>query len=136
MVGFIGKEVVISGEQLHLKNGGPCDIEFILSGTAKTLNIEIRNADGKVVRTIKEDGHKEPGRHSIGWDGLDNNGRSLPDGDYTVNIDAKGSEDSTIGVEAVMKGIVTGITFENGYPELILGENDKVALGDVREIHQ
>ena len=56
---------------------------------AGRVTIRVVDIRGKAVRTLL-DGHKEPGHHTISWDGRDDRGMRLSSGIYFVQIRAEG----------------------------------------------
>jgi hypothetical protein len=56
-------------------------INFVIAGKALPVNIEIYNVNGQIVRTLL-DGNRVfgTGRHSVVWNGLDNNGNQVGSG--------------------------------------------------------
>ena len=69
-VSFIGKEVLAAGSQVALTTGSPSTLNFRLSEPASSLNIDIRDAAGNLVRTLTS-GQTAAGDGSITWDGRD-----------------------------------------------------------------
>ncbi len=54
---------------------------------AKKVSVEVYSIEGRLVRQISS-GLREAGRHSLHWDGRDENGRSLPSGIYLLLLRA------------------------------------------------
>ncbi len=61
-------------------------IEFYLPA-AGHVSLRVFDVSGRLVR-ILVDSASEPGSHSIGWDGLDENGNSIPSGVYFSRLSA------------------------------------------------
>ncbi len=118
MVQYIGKTAHLSGNQLAL-NDGVAQIGFELPQSAKKLSVQIYNESGQLVRTIEKDSVPS-GSHYLDWDGTKESGYQLPDGNYSVKITAQDGSGNSIPVITRTSGVITGITFENGYPELII----------------
>ena len=57
----------------------------------------------------------------------------LPAGDYTVKLVAADERGNAVDVEPRGRGRVTGVSFANGYPELLV-DGRKVKLSDILEI--
>ena len=73
-------------------------VELDLKIPATKTDIEIRNSAGALVFT-KELGARAAGIHSIEWDGKNLAGKELPDGKYTISINAKNINNDTIPVK-------------------------------------
>ena len=57
---------------------------------ATTATLSVHSADGRVVRTLLN-GTLEAGEHDCRWDGRDDLGRSVPAGNYCLQLEAGGS---------------------------------------------
>ena len=75
------------------------------------------------------------GKQSLVWDGRDRNGNTVVDGDYTFEVQAKGDGSEPIAVTTYSRGLVTGVTFEDGITYLLVGRS-KVPVGDVTQVGQ
>lgn len=127
-----GKVVTANADRIRLGENGPGQTVFQLDAKAKDVTVTIRDESGQVVRTL-ELGETFPGSHQIVWDGNDASGQRAAAGRYTVEVTAKDESGNVVGTSTKVTGIVTGVSYENGYPELIVGEA-RVMLGDVVSI--
>lgn len=130
--GLVGKTVSADGAGILLPETGSATGVYELDARASEVEIVIRDAAGRTVRTL-EAGEGFPGGHTFDWDGLDDTGERLPSGRYSVEISAKDSAGNPVAAETKVSGLVTGVSYDNGYPELIIGEA-RVLLGDVTSI--
>ncbi len=105
MVNLIGKRIEAAGATLPLANGEG-RASYTLSEPAAETTLTIVDADGGVVLT--RDGETGVGRHDFVWDGLDGDGRSLPDGAYTIEVTAQRADGSGFAATTSISGIVTG----------------------------
>jgi hypothetical protein len=64
---------------------GPVLLDFEIAQTAPSVDLDIYDATGRVVRRLSL-GSRPAGRHSIEWDGRDEGGRPLPTGVYLVRM--------------------------------------------------
>lgn len=131
---FVGKTVTADASSLRLEETGDAGGAFTLEGRASQVTATVRNAEGEVVREI-ELGEAFPGGHTFQWDGRDADGIRLPAGRYQVELSAVGPDGGTVPVAAEVSGVVRGISYEHGYPELLVGDS-RVLLGDVREVQE
>jgi hypothetical protein len=51
------------------------------------LTLTIADANGEVVRTLLRQAHFRPGNHEFGWDGRDEAGKRVPEGDYHARVE-------------------------------------------------
>lgn len=146
MVQFIGKEVLIEGNSITLGEAGElgdmgmdkprsgADLNFSLDGEASMVTVSVYDQSGTLVRTI-ETGPFESGESSIRWDGLDKDGNQAAPGDYTFEISATNTGGDSVGAHTRWRGVITGLTYENGYPELLIGDQ-RVQIGSIIEVRQ
>ena len=105
-----------------------------LGAEAAEVTATITDESGRIVRTIKMGGQKA-GEVEIEWDGREESGNTAKPGTYTVSISAKDSKGNIVDVEQRATGRVTGVSFENGYPEVILGDQH-LKMSDIVEINE
>ncbi len=131
-VDFIGRSVKASSNTLLLTNGVSGGIQFELEADAKAVFINIYDSLGNFVRGV-EKGTLNAGEHAVAWDGNDNKGHKVPDGTYTIEVLATDANDEMVNTKTFTTGKVTGVTFNNGNPYLLVG-NRMIAVGDVIRI--
>ncbi len=126
-VNMIGKQVTATTDNSTLKNGKAA-FTWTQPGASTSLTVEVKNAAGKVVRTLKPDDQKS-GDHTITWDGKDDSGAQLPDGGvYTIAVTAKGADGKELKVTNVKgrtEGVVTAVDNSSGQPKVLV---DGVAI--------
>jgi flagellar hook assembly protein FlgD len=62
------------------------EIRYRLSGRGN-VSIRVFDARGRLVRRLAA-GAKDPGTHTLPWDGLDDEGRAVPSGTYYLSLDS------------------------------------------------
>jgi len=130
---LIGREVLVNGDGLQLSEGGEVPpVQLSLGGAAADVTVTIRDANGKVVRTIDEK-NLGAGAQSLTWDGCGDDGQPLPAGSYTVSVTATDASGAAVSATTEMSGVVTGVSFSNGYAELLLGDQ-RVKPSDVIQV--
>jgi flagellar basal-body rod modification protein FlgD len=133
-VAFIGKDIVAKGNRLEVKGGRASACEFELSAAAQRVALSIYDARGNFVADIQRTA-LNAGKQSLVWDGKDRNGNPVSDGAYTFEVQAEGAKGEKLGATTFSKGMVSGVTFEDGVTYLIVG-GSKIAVGDVTQISQ
>ena len=128
---FIGKSVLYKTSDVALTETGG-KIVATSSGSASTLTATITDSKGKVVRTISLQ-DVSPGALTIPWDGLSDSGVKLPSGTYSVKVEAKDARGQAVTVQPEGRAKVTGVTFSQGYPQLIVNDLP-INMGDVIEV--
>jgi flagellar basal-body rod modification protein FlgD len=121
-VGMMGKIVTATTDTSTLQNGS-ATFSWTQPGASTSLQVDIKNAAGKVVRTLTPDDQKS-GSHTITWDGKDDSGAQLPDGGvYTIAVTAKGGDGKDIkatNVKGRTTGLVSAIDNSTGNPMVII----------------
>jgi len=129
LAGFIGQSVVARGDSITIDTGTPPPVGVQLDAAADAVDVSIRNAAGDVVSTFTA-GPLGAGNHELPWSGKDADGNALPPGDYTVTVEAKDESGAAVSASPLLSGIVTGLSFENGYAELVVGDH-RIAPADI-----
>ena len=121
-VNMIGKQVTATTDNSALQ-GGKATFTWSQPGASSSLSVEIKNAAGKVVRTLTPDDQKS-GAHTLTWDGKDDAGVQLEDGGvYTINVIAKGADGKDIkatNVKGRTEGLVTAVDNSTGQPMVVI----------------
>jgi flagellar basal-body rod modification protein FlgD len=111
-LGYIGKEVEASGNQLPL-TGDTGKFTYTLDNVASDVAIKIYYKNGQLVRTVS--GDKKIGKHELSWDGKDNGGTVLPKDTYTISVTAGAADGSSKAAPTTTFGLVSGVeTSKNG----------------------
>ncbi|MGH1360154.1 MAG: flagellar hook assembly protein FlgD [Burkholderiaceae bacterium] len=110
---MIDRQVLISGDSLSLSGeaGESVNAGAELSNSASSVNVEIFDAQGDSVRTIAL-GPQAAGLVTFDWDGLDNDGESLPATEYRFQVSAESGAGVQIAAP-MMAAKVTGVTQAN-----------------------
>jgi flagellar basal-body rod modification protein FlgD len=121
-VSMIGKQVTATTDTSTLRSGKAA-FSWTQAGGSTSLTVEIKNAAGQVVRTLKPDDQKS-GDHTLTWDGKDDAGAQLPDGGvYTAAVKATGADNKDIKVSNIKgrsEGVVTAVDNSTGQPKVIV----------------
>lgn len=116
-VGFIGKEVLASGNVATLANGS-MEITYAIPEDAVSTVIEIYDGDGVKVKTI--DGEVNAGQYALLWDGTDDNGDPVADGNYKLKISSFDTEGVSVNPQTFVYKKVIGVR-SDGEGGLFLG---------------
>jgi flagellar hook-associated protein 3 FlgL len=109
------------GHVVDISAGVPADIAFGLTADATNVTIEILDDTGTVVRTITPAGGGTDGINSVAWDGNDDLGVALADGQYTFTITASDAVGDPVRDYFTYNG-------DDGQLPIIIGENTEVYL--------
>lgn len=130
---LVGKDASFRTDQIQLAAGESVQSGALLKGEATEVKISIVQ-DGKTVRTMNVGAHAS-GPMTFTWDGRKDDGGTAAAGTYQVQVEAKNQKGEPVEVETRSSGFVRGAAFENGYPELLIGDQ-RVAMSQIVEINQ
>jgi flagellar basal-body rod modification protein FlgD len=131
-VSFIGKEIIARGDSLRITAGQADKCRFELSGEASGVVVNIYDSAGRFVKAI-EQGAMNAGRNTVAWDGTDQNGNAVVDGNYTVEVMAVDSADQEVLAKTYSSGRVQGVTFIENKTYFLVG-NQKIPISDIVEV--
>ncbi len=132
-VDYIGKSVMASGYTLSKSGSSVSDVSYTLDSDVSALTAKIYDADGTLVRSV-DMGAQSAGEYSFEWDGLDADGASVVDGQYSIAFAATDSSGNEVSVSTMISGTVTGVSVESGAVMLSLADGRQVALSDVHSV--
>lgn len=112
-VAYIGKDIIAHSNKAFL-NEGAATWGYYLDAQADTVSLTVKDSHGATV--LKTTGDNQAGDHDFAWNGRDEYGSQLPDGYYTLEIEAKTAGGTEIKTETYVRGLVEGV-------ERIGGEN-------------
>ena len=116
-VSYIGKDVEATGQTAKLEDGEATFI-YSLPEAAQAAVLAIYDDSGAQVLFKKAE--TAAGRHEFVWDGKNDKGQSLPDGNYTIQIVAANADEKEITPSYAVRGKVAGVGIENGVATLNL----------------
>ena len=130
MTSLIGKDAQAYGNATTYA-GEPVELSYYLGGNGD-VNVNIYDEDGELVQTL-EAGSQRYGDRSVEWDGTNLYGETVPEGNYTFEVEAVDASGNELSTETYTIGLIEGITYVSGSPYLLMhGQN--VNLGDVISI--
>jgi flagellar basal-body rod modification protein FlgD len=133
-VSFIGKQIMALGNAIEVDQGAADGCEFDLTADAAGVTVNIYDEGGDLVKTI-EAGAMDAGRQTVQWDGTDQNGNPVADGNYTFEVMAVDADDQHVEAVTYTSGVVSGVTFSQGTTYFIM-KNQRIAIGDIVEVVQ
>ncbi|REL38677.1 hypothetical protein DYD21_01635 [Rhodohalobacter sp. SW132] len=126
-----GKNVKALSNEVHLASGESANINYKLNNSASEVEVIIRGANGSEVRREVLQGIPS-GDSSWEWDGRNNAGDRMGDGNYTVEVRAS-NEGSRVDSMVYTEGIVDKVRYSGSGVFLSLN-NIQVPIGDVEEV--
>ena len=104
-----------------------------LATQAATTQIQIFDSQGHLVRSIP--GETTAGGHVLNWDGKDDSGNTVPDGNYQMQIMAKDSDGKDVSVTTHFLSPVNGVATQNGQV-MLQTSNGLLSIGNVISVRQ
>lgn len=127
---FIGKKVMIQSTTTDLKDG-KAEWSYAAGTGATNATFTVRDSAGSIVWS--ETRSISPGRHDFAWNGRDSDGKAMPEGKYTLTVEATNDAGDTIQSVVEVAAIIDGIDFTGSEPVLLVGDSG-ILLSDVRAV--
>jgi flagellar basal-body rod modification protein FlgD len=132
---LIGKSVTTDSTKIgRTDQKATHDLKFRLMADAQKADISIKDAKGNVVRKLTFNNLKT-GKNNLTWNGQYEDGTQAPIGDYTMEIDARGSNGNKIFAQMKAQGVITGINFTSHGPQVLIGK-EAIDLTEIKSISE
>lgn len=129
---FVGKEVKAVGDEVLLDGVNSPTVDYAVSDPeVGEVEVSVYDESGEVVYTQRMP-VPAGGTGEFVWNGQDMNGQRAPEGRYHVSFKA-GTDEAPVPVDTYVRGRVTGVRFDQGYPELMVGDK-RLRLADILEV--
>lgn len=132
-VGAIGKIADTGSNGLIFEQGQSPDFEIYFPDDIASGNVEIKNTNGQVVRTIPI-APNDKGVYSFNWNGITDGGTSADNGVYYIEAAYSNPQGETLRTRAGAYPIES-VRFEDGKSLLKLGSS-YVPFESIQEIYQ
>ncbi len=132
---LIGRKVSVEGAGAVLSEGQPVSATVKLDSGADGMRVQVLDSKGNVVRTAAY-GPQKPGTVSMTWDGRDDAGKSLPDGNYQFRASAVVDGKNTSPAVSVMATVQSIQTAGDGSLQVVVLGGQSVPLTKVTTITQ
>lgn len=129
-VGLVGSTVTVRGHGVAYDGVSATTANVTLGAPAAKVTATLRDADGRVVRTM-ELGARGAGPLPVTWDGRDDHGQPAARGTYTLSISATTADGRAVDVTQDVTRTVARVSFDHGYPELILENGASAPISDL-----
>lgn len=130
---MVGRSVLVSGQEVSINAVTPSvDGAVELNTSTPNLSVQIVDSVGQPVKFI-ELGTQAAGLVKFNWDGLDENGDAVTDGNYFIQATAN-IENTNVAQPTLISANVDSVTINGNNTLLNLQGLGTVGLGEVREI--
>lgn len=132
--GMLGKVAKAYTENFQLASGKPVELGLTINTPQADGKITIYDSNGSIVRSMDMDKTKlGRGDQTLSWDGKDDNGNSLPSGNYTFFADLMDSNGQTTEGKTFTSGVIDAVRFKSEGTVLVVG-GFEVPLENVTDI--
>ncbi|WP_028101905.1 flagellar hook assembly protein FlgD [Pseudoduganella violaceinigra] len=129
---LINHGVLAAGKNLQLASGkGLFGVE--LKNAVDTLQIDIKNASGKVVHSLSLQA-VDAGTLPLAWDGKMDDGTSAPDGMYSVAVSGTLGGKAAEGVQALTFGTVASVSTGSGGTKINVPAIGQLSMDDIKQV--
>lgn len=129
--GMIGHGALVSGNGVSLINGSASG-GFDLPQSVDNVSISINDQAGALVRTMRL-GMQPAGVGHWQWDGRNDAGATVADGNYTFTVNAV-QAGNHVGATGLQFGIVNSVSQGKQGVMLSVGQMDGIAMSQVKQI--
>lgn len=129
---MIGHAVLVPGNQIAMANGA-ANGAVELSQPADQVTVTIKDAKGNVVRTLQLGAQQNAGIADFQWDGKDDSGNTLANGNYTFSASSVLSGNKSTPT-TLSYGMVNSVSMNAGVAQVNVGNLGDVALDTIRRI--
>jgi flagellar basal-body rod modification protein FlgD len=108
---LVGQNIEYNSATAPLSNG-QANFVYDLPSASTSTALTVVDSNGRVVYT--QPGETDAGSHAFSWNGKTNAGVQLPDGNYTLKIQAADANGSAVTPSIASIGSVQAVGVENG----------------------
>ena len=123
---MVGREVLVSGNQVSLGAEGSLTMAVDLVGSASSVKVNITDEFGQLVHQV-DLGNQQAGLINVQWDGLNANGDRVNPGRYTVSAEVN-QAGSVVAGSTLVAAQVESVTLGQAGQDLTLTVS---GLGDI-----
>jgi flagellar basal-body rod modification protein FlgD len=114
---YVGATVTADGATSALKQN--VATWYITAPRAASATINITDSTGNIVFT--QETTLDAGTYGYTWDGKKSDGTTAPEGQYTININAKDTNGQGVTVSTQFSGVVDAVDLSGSEPLLMIG---------------
>lgn len=126
---LVGREVLYMADEMTVDGKTP-ELVLDLGAHAQNVRVTLTDDEGNV--------YQQPPMSSVpagrtAFTPTGHDGQPLPDGTYTIQVEADDGQGNGVDVVTAIRAHVDGVTFTEGFPQLLAG-GIKLTLADVIEV--
>jgi len=129
MASLVGTHVVAVGNGINYSGEGSAELHYNAQSDVSTGQLTVYDENGAAVYS-RQIGNLDKGEGSLEWDGRDNDGQPVPEGNYTFSITGTDADGAPVEVTELVSGPVDEMDYTSGNPKpTVQGIN--IAIGDI-----
>lgn len=130
---FLEKDVLMEADGIELGHGISKPVYYSLDNEVDNVRVTIEDSDGSPVFS-QELGLTGAGKHKFTWDGKNNEGVLMPDGQYQIRLMAFDTQGNSSELGIFNSGRVDQVEYRDGEP-WIKTRNATIPLSKVKNIN-
>ncbi|PLX91131.1 MAG: hypothetical protein C0620_12110 [Desulfuromonas sp.] len=130
-IDMLGKNVVAQSDNFYI-NGEQVDIGFYLPEDATSVTVSVLDEDNNVVSTL-EYSDLSAGDNFLDWDATDKDGNPLPEGEYSLSIEAYSADSEIDNVLPLIKTIVDEVAMTSS-GSVLSTDAGEIMLSDIYSV--
>jgi flagellar basal-body rod modification protein FlgD len=130
-IDMLGKNVVAQSDNFYI-NGEQVDIGFYLPEDATSVTVSVLDGDNNVVSTL-EYSDLSAGDNFLDWDATDKDGNPLPEGEYSLSIEAYSADSEIDNVLPLIKTIVDEVAMTSS-GSVLSTDAGEIMLSDIYSV--
>lgn len=127
---LVGRDVTLTSSQFGLENGAT-DASYRVSEGAAAVSAQILDADGVVIRVLSDLPTDHTELQTLEWDGTDESGNALLDGEYFVSMTALDANGEVVTANTYRKARVEEVLFTDGTNYFNLDSGQQIEAGQI-----
>ena len=130
---FLDKDVLMESNGIELGHGSSKPVYYSLDKEANNIRLSIEDEDGSPVFS-KSLGLTTAGKHQFLWDGKNNEGVMMPDGNYKMRLLAFDTKGNSSPLQIFNSGRVAQVEYRDGLP-WVKTKHETMPLSKVKSIN-
>jgi flagellar basal-body rod modification protein FlgD len=131
---LVGRDIMLESSTVYLGDGGSMQGAVDLNIPADDLRVSIYSQSGELVNTVELGAHSQ-GVIDYAWDGKNDKGENMPQGNYVIKAEARYGRDS-FSQPTWVKERIDSVTLGNGLQDIKLNmaSSGDISFGQVKKI--
>ena len=134
LLNLIGREISAQGNVLSLPTDGDVTLAYVLEDNAQTVEVDVFNESGTLIRRFNQLGSQAAGPQQIVWDGEDQSGDRVDAGTYTFLPKAVNANGAEVPVTTFMRDIVKSVMISESQPLITLGSGKTLLSNEILSV--